>query len=194
MKYNNSGKSNIGLIIFLFLVLAGLIAGVMYGLHRVGFYNAQELFYPLLSKVGLADKPQYITGNLIESEILAQRDKALNQKEEELKKITEDLKKKEEELKEKDLKLQQKEKDLMDKDRAILDKQAEADNEIQKLKKLAFYFSSMKPDESSKILENMPEELVIQILKNIPDQKTAAVIIMKMEKKKAGDIMRKMSR
>ncbi|HPN32505.1 MAG TPA: hypothetical protein PKY81_16250 [bacterium] len=194
MKFANSGKSNILLTIVLFFVLLGLVAGVMYTLHEIGFYNAKETFNPLLSKIGLADKPSFVTGNLLESEVLEQRDKALKQKEEEMKKMSGDIQKKEEELKEKELKLLQKEQDLMDKDKAMLDKQAEAENEIQKLKKLAFYFSSMKPDESSKILENMPEELVIQILKNIQDQKTAAVIIMKMEKKKAGDIMRKMSR
>ncbi len=194
MKYDKSGKSNIFIILLLVLILTGAIVGLLFLADFVGMFSIKETFYPLLTKIGIVKKVEPVTGAYLESEVLAQREEFLKNKEDELRRYDEDLKKKEDDVNNRIVALEQKEQDFMDKEKAFINKQESAEGELEKVKKLAFYFASMKPDESAKILENMPDELVIKILKNMSDQKTVAVIFMKMEKMKAGELLRKMSR
>ncbi|HPP88884.1 MAG TPA: hypothetical protein PLM75_13600, partial [bacterium] len=119
IKYGNSGKTNILLIIVLVIILFGAIFGMLYLAEAVGLLSMKETFYPLLAKVGIVKKVQPVTGALLESEILKQREEFLNSKEQELQKFDEDLKKKEEDIKNRLIALEQKEQDFMDKEKAF---------------------------------------------------------------------------
>jgi flagellar protein FlbB len=182
MWNKKSGKSNIFLVIFLFFILIGVVTGIIYIADYAGIIDAKEMFMPYLAKTGIFKEKQVVTGNLIEKEILDNREKYIETREKELNEMMTKLT------------LVQKEKEILEREKNFDLKIKESETVQDKIKRQAFYFSNMKPDESAKKLVNMPDELVVDILKNIEDQKTVAVILMKMEDEKAASILRKMAR
>ena len=196
--------SNLLKIIFLLLLIIVIALGGIFWFDRLGLIDYMKVIGPFSKYLpSFLKKGEVVEEDplLLEKELLAKREKALEEKKRELESYEKKLKQKELELQEKEMKLAEEAKRLDEKEKVLTEKQREYDNYRENIKEQARYFTSMPPDAAVERLSKLDDLLVIDILRQIDrDAEEAGQVslvpyyLSLMDPEKAATIQRKMTR
>ena len=165
------------------------------------FHTGYETTNTLPEAIAKDDKPKVELENAAPAETGKSRDatsvaeslSALQQKENEIRKKEDQLKEKEDRLGKLEKEVEQKVKDLLalQKQMQVLQNEKQ-ENQNTRVRSLAKIYSTMKPKEAAKLMENLDDKLVMGIISTMTPDEAAAILAL-MEVKKAAKISEALS-
>lgn len=169
----------------LFANLAALLLGLLW-LDYLGAIDIKAWLRAAYTKI-VSPKPRKPGLALLEGE-LYKRKMALEELERKLAVWEKSLQEKEQKLLQKEKELAEKEKSLEEQKKALEERMKAAKTHEERVKELAYYFSTMKPTEGVKRLQELDDSVIIEIFDHM-DRDTVTYYLMLMDPKRAARII-----
>jgi len=196
MSFFSNQSGQVGIVILLLIVLAGVIAGGMYMLDSLGLIHLEEQIYSQLRSIPylgqfLVAPP--VAPEEVQLDRLRQRRQQLNEIESELTQRDEALQRRRQQLEQRENQLEQREQELESRERALLDRRQRFEEEEERIEYLAGLYGNMRPQDAADRLEAITRDrIVIGVLQSM-EQAGASIVLSNMDEERAGIISRKMA-